>query len=58
MATAIVRVHRYSWNGRFRVAGHDTGNNNRSMMSNMSLILTISLGERRRTEQSNSRYCC
>jgi hypothetical protein len=58
MATAIVRVHWRSRNSRFRVARHDGANNSRLMMSSVSLILTISLGERRRTEQSDSRYRC
>ena len=58
MATAIVRVHWYSRNSRFRIARHDAGNNSRSMMSSVSLILTFSLCERRRTEQSDSRYRC
>ena len=52
MATAIVRVHRDCRNSRFRVGA----NNSRSMMLSVSLILTISLGERRRTEQSDSRH--
>ena len=56
MATAIVRVHRYSRNSRFRVARDGGGNNSRFMMSSVSVIVTISLGERRRTEQSDSRY--
>jgi hypothetical protein len=50
MATAIVRIHRDSRNRRFRVAWHDGGDNSRSMMSNVSRVLTISLGERRSTE--------
>jgi hypothetical protein len=58
MATAIVRVHRDGRNSRFRIARHDAGNNSRSMMSSVSRILTFSLCERRRTEQSDSRYCC
>jgi hypothetical protein len=58
MATTIVRVHRRGRNRRHRVARHDGVNNSRPMMSSVSLILTISLGERRSTEQSNSRYCC
>ena len=57
MATAIVRVHRYSRNSRFRVA-RDGGGSSRFMMSIVSVILTISLGERSRTEQSDSRYRC
>jgi hypothetical protein len=52
MATAIVRVHWHFRDGRFRVGA----NNSRSMMLNVSAILTISLGERRRTEQSGSRH--
>jgi hypothetical protein len=57
MATAIVRVHWDSRNRRFRVA-RDGGGNSRFMMSSVSVILTISLGERSRTEQSDSRYRC
>ena len=58
MATAIVPVHRCSRNSRFRVARDGSGNNSRFMVSSVSLILTISLGERRRTEESDSRYRC
>ena len=58
MATAIVRVHRRSRNSRFRVARHDGANNSRFMMLSVSVIVTISLGKRRRTEQSDSRYRC
>ena len=52
MATAIVRVDRDCRNSRFRIGA----NNSRSMMLSVSAILTISLGERRRTEQSDSRH--
>jgi hypothetical protein len=58
MATAIVRVHRDSRSSRFRVARDGGGNNSRFMMSSVSMILTISLGDRRRTEESDSRHRC
>ena len=56
MATAIVRVHWDSRNRRHGVARHDGVNNSRPMMSNVSVRCAISLGERRRTEQSDSRH--
>ena len=50
MATAIVRVHWDSRNRRHGVARHDGVNNSRPMMLSVPVIVTISLGERRRTE--------
>ena len=58
MATAIVRIYYDSRNGRYGVASNDGVNNSRPMMSNVSVRRTISLGERRRTEESDSRYRC
>jgi hypothetical protein len=58
MATATVRVHWDSRNRRHGVARHDGVNNSRPMMSNVSIRGAISLRERRRTEQSDSRYRC
>jgi hypothetical protein len=55
MATAIVRVHRRSRDSCFRVARHGGANNSRSMMSSVSVIVTVSLGERRGTKHSESR---
>ena len=58
MATAIVRVHWDSRNRRHGVARYDGVNNSSPMMSNVSVRCVISLGERLRTEQSDSRYRC
>jgi hypothetical protein len=58
MATTVVRVHWRSGGSRYRVARYGGGNNTRVMMSRVSVIVTVSLSERRRTEQSDSRYRC